>query len=573
MKKMRLYIFILLFAGVFIKLHGAPCNFTVTVVKEDVDCYGNSTGSATAIVAGDTGPYTYYWSTGETTATIENLPAETYFVKVTDKTGCEIIEFIQITQPEKLELTSLIEHVECHGENSGKIEVSFTGGVGEYSYYWSNGAETQVNDSIYAGTYYLEVYDENFCTRNDTFTVNEPEALSATHVVRDVRGYGLSDGAINISVDGGTKPYRYQWDTNGVVVDTLEDIYNLKAGDYHVVVTDFNGCVLENTITVTQPPPLAAGFEVTDVNCKNGSDGAINLTVTGGVPPYSYVWANSEIVLNQTTQDIDNLEKDHYYVTITDDNGITLEADTFVDEPTPIKVNIEPFDAMCYDSADGYALVTVSGGMDPYTYLWSNGSTQKDLLDVQAGEYSVLIVDQNGCSLRAETEIGQPDEIVIDEKLTNVTCKDQSDGEIKLSVKGGIPPYNYTWSNGDNTRNVDELPGGSYTVTVTDQHNCPMRETMYISVPDYACIEIPNAFTPNGDNMNDAWEIKNYFLYPELTVKVFNSSGAIIFESKGYDNPWDGKYNGNDMPSGTYYYIVNPRNGDKPFTGTVTIVR
>ena len=573
MKKIKIYLLTLLLIGLALKSESAPCNFSVTIIKQDVDCYGNATGSATAVVTGDTGPYTYMWSTGATTATINNLVAETYFVKVTDKTGCEVIEFIQIDQPDKLHITSEIDHVKCYADKTGSIKIETEGGTGNYSYLWSNGAETALNSPLYAGIYYMTVYDENFCNITDKFTVTQPEARSETHVVRNVRGYGLSDGAIDISVDGGTKPYEYRWDTNGILIDSLEDIYNIPANNYMVHVTDDHNCLLESTITVTQPPPLKITFDVTDVNCKKGTDGSIDMTVTGGVPPYSYVWANSEIILNKTTEDIDELEKDRYYVTVTDVNEISLEADTLVDEPTSIKTNIEPHDAVCYDSANGYAILTVSGGMEPYTFKWSNGAKSQNLQRAKAGSYSVLIVDQNGCSLKAETVIEQPDEIIIEEELTHVTCKDQDDGEIDLSVSGGIPPYTYSWNNGKTTKDVEDLPGGDYTVTVRDQHNCPMQKIMYISVPDIICIRIPSAFTPNGDGINDAWEILNYFLYPKITVKVFNRRGVVVFSSKGYEKSWDGKFNNNDVPSGTYYYIVHPHNGDKPFTGTVTIVR
>jgi gliding motility-associated-like protein len=571
--KNKIYILIGLFIGIALQSAGAPCNFTVTIEKQDVDCYGNATGYAKAIVTGNTGPYTFHWSNGKTTQTIDNLPAETYFVKVTDSKGCEIIEFVQITQPEKIVMTSETDHVKCYSEKTGSIEVEVTGGTGEYSYLWSNGAEEAVNDPLYAGTYYLTVQDANFCSLRDTFTITQPEPLSETHVVRHVRGYGLSDGAIDISVDGGTKPYEYRWDTTGILVDSTEDIYDIPANDYMVHITDKQDCKMESTITVNQPPPLKATMEVTDVNCKLGTDGSIDLTVTGGVPPYSYVWANSEKILKKTTQDVKGLKKERYSVTITDSKDITLEKDTVVKEPTSIKANIEPFDAMCYDSADGYALLTVSGGIEPYSYLWSNASKKQDLKNVKAGSYSVLILDKNGCSLKANTQINQPEEIIIDESVTHVTCKDQSDGEAELSVSGGIPPYSYNWSNGETTKDVEDLPGGDYTVTVRDDHNCPMQKTMNINVPEILCIKIPSAFTPNGDNINDKWEIRNYFLYPGITVKVFNRRGLMIFSSKGYEKSWDGKYNGNDVPSGTYYYIVNPNNGDKPFTGTVTIVR
>jgi gliding motility-associated-like protein len=555
-------------------VYAAPCNFAVTISKTDVDCYGNATGSATASVTGTSGPYAFLWSTGDTTATINNLSAQTYFVKVTDLNGCEIIEFVQITQPDKITIDYELNPVLCNGENTGSIEILATGGFGTLTYLWSNGNEIADNLNLYQGEYSLTITDANFCERIDTFIIEQPDALTETHVVQNVLGYGLSDGAIDISVDGGIMPYAYQWFNNGTLVSTLEDIYQLTAGDYTASITDVNNCVLQTTIAVIQPSKIESWYTVTDVNCKNGTDGAIDLTVVGGVPPYTYVWANSEIILNETTQDISGLKKDYYWVTVSDFNGIKHTDSIFVDEPSTIQASLIPTHANCYDSSDGFIALTVSGGVEPYTFLWSDQSTDQSLTDVKANDYSVLIVDQNGCSLIAEATIGQPDLIVIDETVSHVTCKDQDDGEITLDVYGGIPPYDFIWSNGQTTQNVSDLPGGDYSVTIIDQHNCEMPANYYIQVPEYICIWIPNAFTPNGDGINDSWDIKNSHLYPSITVTVYNAEGFEVFaDASGYPTPWDGTFNGNACPSGTYYYIVNPQNGDKPFTGTVTLVR
>ena len=551
----------------------APCNFRVSITKVDVDCYGNATGSATANVTGTTGGYKYLWSNGQTTQTISNLTAQTYFVKVTDAIGCEVIEFIEIKQPPKLRMIHEVDHVLCHGDNSGEIRLNITGGMGSYSVIWPDGTTASTNSNLYAGTYIPVVTDENYCEVSDTITVRQPSPLRQTHVIREVTGYGLSDGAIDITVEGGVRPYRYQWTSPEGFSDTLEDVYNIPSANYLSRVLDFNDCVLETEIFIYQPPPLEATFRIVDVNCKDGIDGEIDMTVTGGVPPYTYVWANSLIVLNKHTAHIKELTTDWYTVTITDDNGITLSDSIFVDQPIDILTSLIPTDANCYGSSDGRIDLTVSGGVPPYTFQWSNGHTSQNLFDVEAGDYSVLIVDYNGCSLVAEETIGHPDEIIIQETLSHVTCKDHHDGIIDLNVYGGIPGYSYNWSHGETSRDVSNLPGGNYKITVEDQHNCIMEKDFLISVPDIGCIWIPNAFTPNNDGINDVWEIRNYYLYPDVTVRVFSKRGNEVFSSVGYNNPWDGTHNGRDVPSGTYYYVVNTREGHPPYTGSVTIVR
>lgn len=552
----------------------APCIFTADIQGVDVDCYGNNTGSVDLTVIGTTGPYTFLWSNGETTEDISSLFAGTYFVQITDNTGCKIIEFITIEEPSKLEIDHIeIVDVLCNGGNSGSIELFITGGYGNYQYVWNDGNSSRLRENLIANDYIVNIYDENYCTLTDTISVIEPDELTVSQVVSNVTGYGLSDGFIDVTVSGGVMPYQYQWELNSNLYSTLEDIYNIVAGDYDLSVTDFNNCNLNKTIPVTQPPPLAVSFIVKDVDCKNGSDGEIDATVTGGVSPYSYLWSDEQVVLTQTTNLITGLTKGKYTVTITDANQIELIDSVELIEPSPILVNLDVTDATCYDGSDGYVELSASGGTPVYTYVWSNGANTQNLENVEAGEYSVLVVDNNGCSFQGEIVVGQPDQIVISADVKSLTCRDSHDGEITIEVSGGIPPYDYSWSNGETNKDINELFGGIYEISVQDDHDCIMEKEYEILIPDLGCIWIPSAFTPNDDGINDFWDINNSFLYPDIEVQVFNIWGKIVFESSGYKSPWDGMFNGQMVPSGTYYYIVNTNNGDKIYTGVVTIVK
>ena len=568
------FINILIFVGAALfDSIAAPCNFSVAIAKQDVDCYSNATGQATVNITGPAGVYEYSWSNGDSTATASNLTAETYFVKVNNEEGCEILDFIEINQPPKLQSEAVINDVKCYGEPSGQIHLITTGGKGSYNYLWSNGSESSFADSLYAGDYIAEVTDENFCTWSDTFSVKQPAVLNQSVTIRDVSGYKLSNGTINIDVQGGKKPYRYQWYYENSLYDTIEDIKNLTAGIYSLNVTDNNLCSLLTNIEVEEPDTLQATMLIQDVDCSKGTSGSIDITVTGGVPPYSYVWSNSEIVIETSGEDISQLPSDHYYVSITDVNGNKFEDSAFVDEPIPLLVNFNVQNVTCYGGSDGNVLVTVSGGSPDYAYQWSDNSDQQDLMNVLAGNYHLQIVDKNGCTFNGNITIDQPGPFVIEQDISPITCKDDTDGKIALSLEGNTAPYAVSWQSGQQQFTIDSLEAGIYVAYITDANMCDTSLTITLVNPANGCISIPNAFTPNNDDYNDTWIIDNAWLYPEIEIKVYNTQGYIVYEGNVHSDPWDGKYNGRDVSSGTYFYTLSLNNGDAPFKGSVTIVR
>ncbi|MGM0532250.1 MAG: gliding motility-associated C-terminal domain-containing protein [Bacteroidota bacterium] len=573
LKKISLILLLPLLAGYNLK---AQCNFEVSVSKTDVSCYGEADGSAGVEVKGSTGPYTFLWSNdAETTTEVENLEAQTYFVKVTDNNGCEVIEFVTIEEPPRLEVSLETDHVECNGDNSGEIRVQSSGGTGNYQINWSNGSDSEVNSSLYAGDYSVTVTDENYCEASAEVSVTEPSPIELEYEVEHALGHGSSDGSIDISVEGGVSPYEFQWASDDGFADDGEDVHNIPAGTYEVTVTDNNGCQKKKSIEVQEPEALEVDFEVTDVLCYQGADGKIEATVTGGEPPYDYEWANSSIILNQTGTKISGLSADTYSLKVTDANGISLmKRGIEIEEPSQILANITTKPASCYNSEDGELEVSVSGGAGNYSYLWDNdGETTSSIDGLSSGDYSVRIVDKNGCSMTAEATVERPGPIKITHDIKPITCEDQSDGEISVSATGGVSGFEYSWSNGETSPDIDELSEGTYRVTATDANECEVSEEFYIDPGEGNCISIPNAFTPNGDNINDVWVIANSDLYPDMTVKVLSKEGSVVFESNGYDDPWEGRYKGKKLPSGTYYYIIDFKNGDDIYKGTITIVR
>ncbi|WP_026209605.1 gliding motility-associated C-terminal domain-containing protein [Cytophaga aurantiaca] len=571
-------IFLFVFALFCISFNGhadyVPCSFTVAFDKQAVKCHGEKSGWATIRVNIPTNvTYTLEWFDGVTTAMHTDLPAGTFFVKVTDQTGCIASYFVNITEPDPLVVTSDITDLLCFQVPEGKIELTVTGGTPAYSYHWSNGETSADVDGLLAATYSVQVEDGNSCKANLSSTVKQPTKLQSSYEVKTVSCYGGSDGAIDLTAFGGSSFYSYTWDDGNV----LQDEYNLKAGVHDVTIKDVNGCKLITSIIVPQPDPITADKTITDVKCYGFKDGIIDLTVSGGVLPYTYKWSTPEIVLGQTEEDLTDIPVGTYYVLIKDFFQCEYYDTMKVKESFLLVTNLAISDAICYDSLNGSIDLTVTGGLPPYSYLWSSGQRTQDIAAVHAGIYKVLIDDVNGCTALVQGEIKQPTNLTFGFSVSEVSCKDNDDGKVVLFNSGAIEPYTYVWSNSATTKDIADLLGDNYTVTVTDAHACPFSATVTVPTNPKACITvvtIPNAFSPNGDNTNDVWIIRDSELYPEIKVKVINQWGQTVFSSTGYTQPWDGTFNGHNVSGGTYYYEVNLHSDDdKPFSGTLTVIR
>jgi len=222
---------------------------------------------------------------------------------------------------------------------------------------------------------------------------------------------------------------------------------------------------------------------------------------------------------------------------------------------------------------------SIVGNTPPYSYVWSNNDTTASISNLLAETYDISVLDFNNCTTSYTYTITQPPllEIVLDKE--DASCEEKDDGRVWFDdINYGTPPYSYVWTNSNinlgSTQEIDYLSTGTYSLEVTDANNCFSSESIVVGIKDAAdCLEIPTGFTPNGDGVHDEWVIYGLNDFPDVVVQVYNRWGQEVFISKGGEIYWDGKYNGVDLPTAAYYYVIELNDSDKIFNGTVTIKR
>ena len=449
-------------------------SISLTETHVNVLCNGASTGSIDLTVSGGVSPYTYAWTGGATTQDRSGLAAGTYTVTVTDVNTCTKTLSTIITEPSALVLTETHVNVLCNGSSTGSIDLTVSGGTGAYTYSWTGGATTQDISGLVAGTYTVTVMDANACTKTLSTTITQPTALSLTETHVNVLCNGNSTGSIDLSVSGGTGAYTYFW-TGGI---TTQDRSGLVAGTYTVTVTDANACTKTLSTTITEASTVVLTETHVNVLCNGASTGSIDLTVSGGVSPYTYAWTGGA-----TTQDRSGLSAGIYTVTVTDANACTKTLSATITEATVVVLTETHVNVLCNGSSTGSIDLTVSGGVSPYTYSWTGGATTQDRTGLSAGTYTVTVTDANACTKTLSATITQPSLIVLSTTQVNVLCNGNSTGSIDLTVSGGTGAYTYSWTGGFTTQDRSGLAAGTYFVTVTDGNACTKTLSATITEP------------------------------------------------------------------------------------------
>ena len=448
--------------------------------------------------------------------------------------------------------------VSCFGIDNGSIDATITVGTAPFIYDWSNDATSEDITGLAPGTYTLNVIDDNGCTAVASTVITEPTALQLSAADDHVNCFNGADGAIDVTVGGGTLPYTYAW-SNGA--DT-QDISGLTAGSYNVLVTDALGCEISYATVINQPDTLLIQYQVYNSTCT-AANGAIQVQVTGGTTPYTYEWSDESAGLN-----LNNVASGFYTFIVTDAQGCTNTFTAEINSVSNIGAQVTVKDLRCYNDNTGEVTAFVTSGNAPFTYEWSNGDSSPSITELAAGQYTVLITDAFGCQMTETVTVSQPDSLIVTLVSPvfaggyNVSTWGGNNGSILSDVDGGTNPYSYLWSNGETTPSILGLSAGTYSLIVTDMMGCTAYASTRLTQP--AILEMPSGFSPNGDGANDNFVVHGIDAYPVNTITIYNRWGNVVYEKDAYQNEWGGENSmGEQLPDATYFVILRVEAGDE----------
>lgn len=465
-----------------------PQQINIAGTVTNVQCNGYNDGAIDITITNGVANFTYAWSNTATTQDLQNIADGSYSVLVTDNTSCTASASFTVTEPSLLLLNApTITNVSCLGGNNGSITANGTGGTGNYTYTWSNGGSSQTISTLTATTYDLTLTDANGCTATASYQVAEPATAVAfgAPVIVDILCNGFTTGSITVSVSGGTGAFTYSWSHDNALNNPTAS--GLGAGSYVVTATDANQCSASSQNSINEPPAITFGNQtITNVSCNGGNDGSAQITPSGGTGTYTYTW-NGVAGSNPQT----GIAAGNYTVIVTDANACTAITSLSISEPPSIVVQLTPQDALCSGAADGSITANVSGGNQPYVYIWSDplSQTTQTATQLTAGSYQVTVTDNTGCTFTTFSTVGEPVGLNLSAATVQVKCNGDTNGSITLSASGGTLPFTYGISsdgvnyNFSSSPQYDNLASGNYFTTVTDANGCGLAGTALVAAP------------------------------------------------------------------------------------------
>lgn len=351
--------------------------------------------------------------------------------------------------------------------------------------------------ALSAGNYQVCVAPTNDCGDATGECVNVVlNSVTVVPTANNVTCRSASNGSITLAISGGIAPYTFSWKKDGSsYAATVQNPGGLAPGSYDVTVTDRFGCVRTITgIVITEPAAaLSISETATQANLFNTANGSINITVSGGTAPYTYVWSDGTNNI-ATSEDLTNVVSGFYTVTVTDANGCSFNKTIALGGVNaPLNATLVEQDVLCFGGATGSIDLQVIGGTTPYGYSWAatNGGVvpagQQNLQDLSglvAGTYTVTITDGASGSIQRTATITQPAAALSASAAgTNLSCYESNDGQVVLTVIGGTAPYTYLWNTGSTSKDLSGLGAGAYSVTVTDANGCTAAANATLTEP------------------------------------------------------------------------------------------
>ena len=406
--------------------------------------------------------------------------------------------------------------------------------------------------------------------------------FSQIQVVNDIKCFGDTTGALIAVPDFGSPPYSYAW-SNG---ETSQAIHNLGSGTYSVTVTESGMTTATYIYDLTEPAQIQITYlagDITPSTCDGFNNGAANVTISGGIAPYTYLWHEQQSDSLYYTEDINNVRGGNYILSVTDYWNCMVSQTIIIPNTDTIPYTTSGVYYVC-NGLQGTAAVQADEAMAGYyfTYSWdtpydtsfylTTDTTFIGSVSLLAGSYTISITDnQTGCDAYYDFTINQSaTPMVIEEDAVQNEFDFDAFASISLQVTGGDPKpdYNVTWTGPVGFSAIDQftisgLISGVYNYTVSDDSACVSNGTVRIESLSGSCFTMPNMLTPNGDGFNDTYYIDGACNYSEYSLHIYDSWGKLIFTSTDCAEEWDPL--GDNAPANSVYYY-HVKLGD----GTIT---
>ena len=579
---------------------GVSANATQSVIS----CYSENKSVATVAATGGTPPYAYLWSPGNiATQTINDISIGQYTVTVTDAGGCTATDQVDVVQYQAYNILISATPPSCSGASDGQMNVVvLAGGDGNYTYQWSNGQISDIITGLAGGaTYTVTVTDGHGCSGTMSRLLESPLAMQLTLAPTAPSCSGDDNGSATVTnVAGGTAPFGYQWDPSANN-QTTAAANNLVAGTYIVTVTDASGCTVTGSTTVTEPMPLSIDFTVVSNDCFGYQNGSAEAVVSGGVPSFTYLWSTGA-----TSAKISDLPTAVYYVTVTDANGCSNLDSVLIAQPDSVDASLTINNVTCFGDKNGSIKVTPIGGTPPFTYSLDgeNFYGSSTLIALAADDYTVYLKDAEGCVFSLPATVTEPPEMTVDilvwgQLVDEFMVEYGANFPLQAQVTNGQGSLTYAWdasycgtllqdttSDCTTTLTWGELLAepdyaNVYFLTVMDSLGCDAEDQLKVFVTKSRRVVVPTGFSPNSSGLNDLLSVHGKNGTTVKLFQVFDRWGELLFQD--IDIPindttrgWDGRFKGEDMPSGVYVWYLEAEYEDgmtESFKGETTLIR
>ncbi len=542
-------------------------------------------GSEPTLLTATPGFTRYAWSNGSDSSTAIVTTPGLYSLTVTATNGCTSVESVNIGGPVVIQPNATITP-SMDTDDNGSIVLDPLGGSAPYNYLWEDNSVNRSRNNLSSGWYTVTITDDNGCELIDSFeVVFIPADLEANIRVKNLDCFEDGSGRITLEIDGGVPPFSVLWNT-GSRDFTID---NLDAGDYSVTITDSRGENLILKPTVEQPMPLAVDIlEVVEPLCFGDQNGRIRTSISGGQSPYRIEWNG-----NIGSEELMNISAGTYQLRVEDFNNCVLDSTLVLNQPEALMADISPTDPSCFGYEDGAININeLRGGVTPYDLRIDGQSVPlRGKRNLPAGSYFLELEDDHGCLYTETLVLNSPQ--MIDISIIVDQDRILQGNPVRLAAMiepSGLNGYQLEWTSDTYDPQIEciDCPetrafpaeSGNFTVYL-DRGVCTYSDEIYIEV-DPSTFYAPNAFTPNGDGINDVFNFSTNMeggLYME-EVAIMDRWGTVVHRMNGLElsqyQGWDGTLRGELMPVGVYVYTVRLRNGRGEhfqFAGDIMLTR